>query len=71
MGKQVLHPQKRTSITTKQTVWKGVRAWSRRTLEYASDTVMDIPLDDDEEELVDPVTSTTTSTTARRITNAS
>ncbi|MCJ1329371.1 hypothetical protein MMC10_006050 [Thelotrema lepadinum] len=34
-------------------VYKGVRAWSRRTLERASEKVMDVPLDDDEEEFVD------------------
>ena len=35
-------------------VWKGVRAWSRRTLEKAGERVMDVPGgnddDDDEEE---------------------
>lgn len=32
-------------------VWKGVRAWSRRTLEKASERVMDVPgVDDDDEE---------------------
>ena len=36
-----------------QTLYKAVRAWSRRTLEKASEKVMDVPLDDDEEELVD------------------
>ena len=30
-----------------------MRAWSRKTLEQAADKVMDVPLDDDEEELVD------------------
>ncbi|MCJ1246312.1 hypothetical protein MMC30_003518 [Trapelia coarctata] len=31
-------------------VWKGVRHWSRRTLEKASERVMDVPLADDEDE---------------------
>lgn len=36
-----------------QGVYKGVRAWSRRTLEKASERVMDVPLDDDEDEFLD------------------
>ncbi|KAL1972679.1 hypothetical protein VTN31DRAFT_7093 [Thermomyces dupontii] len=32
------------------TVYKGVRHWARRTLESASDRVMDVPLPDDDEE---------------------
>ncbi|OJD33342.1 ring finger domain protein [Diplodia corticola] len=31
-------------------VWKAVRAWARRTLEKASERVMDVPVDDDEED---------------------
>jgi len=31
-------------------VWRGVRVWSRRTLEKASERVMDVPLADDEDE---------------------
>jgi len=31
-------------------VYKGVRIWSRRTLEMASDKVMDVPLEDDEDD---------------------
>ncbi|KAI4144789.1 MAG: hypothetical protein LQ340_006530 [Diploschistes diacapsis] len=35
------------------TLYKGVRAWSRKTLDSVSEKVMDVPLDDDEEEFVD------------------
>ncbi|RHZ50805.1 E3 ubiquitin-protein ligase MARCH [Aspergillus thermomutatus] len=31
-------------------VWKGVRTWSRKTLEKAGERVMDVPLPDDDEE---------------------
>jgi hypothetical protein len=33
-------------------IWKGVRAWSRRTLEKAGERVMDVPgiTDDDDDE---------------------
>ena len=31
-------------------MYKGVRTWSRRTLEKAGEKVMDVPLPDDEEE---------------------
>ena len=33
-----------------QAVYKGVRAWSRRTLEKASERVMDVAGDDDDED---------------------
>jgi len=36
--------------TRLQAVYKGVRAWSRRTLEKAGERVMDVKVDDDEEE---------------------
>ena len=39
----------RTRLTSLQAVFRGVRAWSRRTLEVASERVMDVPLDDDDE----------------------
>ncbi|KAF2432074.1 hypothetical protein EJ08DRAFT_687077 [Tothia fuscella] len=32
------------------TVWKGVRAWSRRTLEKAGERVMDVQVDDDNDD---------------------
>ena len=32
-----------------QGVYKGVRAWSRRTLEKASERVMDVPMADENE----------------------
>lgn len=35
---------------SRQTVYKGVRAWSRRTLERAGEKVMDVPLPEDEDE---------------------
>jgi exonuclease III len=45
------------SITTyahvthvKQAVYKGVRAWSRRTLERAGERVIDVQNDDDDDE---------------------
>jgi hypothetical protein len=31
-------------------VWKGVRTWSRKTLEKAGERVMDVPLPDDDDE---------------------
>jgi len=31
-------------------IWKGVRAWSRRTLEKAGERVMDVKADDDEDD---------------------
>lgn len=31
-------------------VWKGVRAWSRRTLEQAGERVMDVPGDDNDDD---------------------
>ncbi|KAJ6021554.1 Zinc finger RING-CH-type [Penicillium herquei] len=34
------------------TVYKGVRSWSRRTLEMAGEKVMDVPLPEDEDEIV-------------------
>jgi hypothetical protein len=39
-------------ITFLYAVWKGVRAWSRRTLEQAGERVMDVPgsNDDDDED---------------------
>lgn len=37
-------------VTVLWAVWKGVRAWSRRTLEKASERVMDVPLPDDEDD---------------------
>lgn len=40
-------------LTDFQAVWKGVRAWSRRTLEKASEKVVDVQGeagDDDEDE---------------------
>lgn len=49
-------------LTMLQTVYKAVRAWSRRTLEHASEKVMDVPLDDDEEEFVDDDASTKAAT---------
>lgn len=33
-----------------QAVYKGVRAWSRRTLEKAGERVMDVPLPDDDKD---------------------
>lgn len=33
-----------------QAVYKGVRSWTRRTLERAGERVMDVPLPDDEDE---------------------
>ncbi|PGH14758.1 hypothetical protein AJ80_05802 [Polytolypa hystricis UAMH7299] len=39
-------------------VYKGVRAWSRRTLQMASDRVLDVPLDDDDEEELDAAVPT-------------
>ncbi|MCJ1407975.1 hypothetical protein MMC19_002047 [Ptychographa xylographoides] len=39
-------------------VYKGVRAWSRRTLEKASERVMDVPLADDDDEMEDSEGST-------------
>lgn len=37
-----------------QAVYKGVRSWSKRTLQWAGEKVMDVPLpeDEDEDELV-------------------
>lgn len=35
-------------------VWKSVRAWSRRTLERASERVMDVPGDDNDDDDDDP-----------------
>ncbi|MCJ1476473.1 hypothetical protein MMC13_005139 [Lambiella insularis] len=46
---------------TPQAVYKGVRAWSRRTLEKASERVIDVPLSDDDEDADDGGESTTTS----------
>lgn len=37
-------------VTFLYAVWKGVRAWSRRTLEKAGERVMDVPGADDEED---------------------
>ncbi|KAG8531044.1 uncharacterized protein KY384_004401 [Bacidia gigantensis] len=37
-----------------QAVYKGVRAWSRRTLEKASERVLDIPVDNDDDEEEEP-----------------
>ena len=34
----------------RQAVWKGVRAWSKRTLAKASERVMDVPIADDGDE---------------------
>lgn len=34
-------------------MYKFVRAWSRRTLEKAGDSVMDVAADDDHDEIVD------------------
>jgi hypothetical protein len=33
-----------------QTVYKGVRSWSKRTLQWAGEKVMDVPLPEDEKE---------------------
>ena len=45
-------------VTILYAVWKGVRAWSRRTLEKAGERVQDVPGtaedDDDEEEQGQP-----------------
>jgi hypothetical protein len=38
-------------LTCRQAVWKFVRNWSRRTLEKASDRVVDVQGDDDFEEV--------------------
>ncbi|MCJ1389572.1 hypothetical protein MMC18_002429 [Xylographa bjoerkii] len=40
-------------------VYKGVRAWSRRTLEKASERVMDVPLADDDDEFEEAERSNT------------
>lgn len=43
-----------------QTVYKGVRSWSKRALQWAGEKVMDVPLpeDEDEDELVPDEPST-------------
>jgi hypothetical protein len=38
------------SADRKQGVWKVVRVWSRKTLEKASERVLDVAGDDDDEE---------------------
>ena len=38
-------------LTCRQAVWKFVRNWSRRTLEKASERVVDVQGDDDFEEV--------------------
>ena len=38
-------------------MWKGVQAWSRRTLEKASESVLDIQGDDDDEDEEDETTA--------------
>lgn len=35
---------------TKQAIYKGVRVWSRRTLERAGERVMDVQGDDDDDD---------------------
>jgi hypothetical protein len=39
-----------TLLTPGQAVYKGVRSWSKRTLERAGERVMDVPLPDDEDD---------------------
>jgi hypothetical protein len=38
------------SLTCLQAVYKGVRAWSRRTLEKAGERVMDVQGDNDDDQ---------------------
>lgn len=47
-------------ITFLQAVYKGVRSWSKRTLQWAGEKVMDVPLpeDEDEDEMVPDESST-------------
>jgi hypothetical protein len=53
-------------ITFLYAVWKGVRAWSRRTLEKAGERVMDVPGADDNDDLMedDAYTNPTAETAA-------
>ncbi|KAI9879431.1 MAG: hypothetical protein M1830_008562 [Pleopsidium flavum] len=52
----IVSPRKQQHLSSCQGVYKGVRAWSRRTLEKAGERVVDVPLDDDDPDETIPET---------------